>query len=473
MFGRKPENNYVHLPDDGQRMLLRLFVRDKQFYRTFFSLLIVIGLQQLATLTVNLVDNLMLGAYSEAALSGATLVNQIQYTLQQLTMGVGMGIVVLGSQYWGKAEITPIKKIISVGMKFNFVAGAIFFAVTYFVPEAVLRIFSDDPVVLNEGLKYLKIMCWTYIIFSLSSGMVYALQCVESATIGTVMSLSTICINACLNYLLIFGNFGFREMGITGAAIATLTSRIVELIIILVYVLFVDKKLRMTLNEIVKWDFSYLSDFVKVATPYIISGMLWGFGQAAHTAIMGHVGSASTAVAANSIAAVYFQVFSVFGTSCSSVASVIIGKTIGENHLNKVKPYSKTLQALFVLLGLATGGVMLLCIEPVISLYSISDEAYQLAIQFMTIVSITTVGTCYEYTVGYGIIGGGGSTKYPVIMDNLFIWFFTIPLAYVSAFVLCFPPYITFVCLKIDQLIKCVPNFITCNRYRWVKTLTR
>ena len=101
--------SYTRLPRDADPKFLRIFTRDKAFYRTFFPLLLVIALQQLAALTVNLVDNLMLGTYSELALSGATLVNQLQFVLQQIAAGIGMGIVVLASQYWGQRRTGPLR----------------------------------------------------------------------------------------------------------------------------------------------------------------------------------------------------------------------------------------------------------------------------------------------------------------------------------------------------------------------------
>ncbi len=190
--------------------------RDPEFYRTFLPLLLVITLQQLAALTVNLVDNLMLGRYTELALSGATLVNQLQFILQQLCGGIGMGVSVLGSQYWGRKETRPIRRITSVGVKFALTAGLVFCLLTRLFPETVLGLFTGEEAVIAEGMKYLRIMCWTYLIFAVSNTLMYSLQSVETAFIGTVMSCSTIVINFCLNYCLIYGRLGFPELGIRG-----------------------------------------------------------------------------------------------------------------------------------------------------------------------------------------------------------------------------------------------------------------
>lgn len=463
--------NYVKLPPDGEKCLFGLFTRDKKFYRSFFSLLFVITLQQVAALAVNLADNIMLGRYSELALSGATLVNQVQFTLQQIAAGIGMGIVALGSQYWGKSQTQPIKKIIAVGMKFAVIFGIIFFAVSKFAPHFVLSLFTNDIDVINEGVKYLNIICWTYIIFAVSNALMYSLQSVETASVGTVMSLSTLCINMCLNYCLIFGNFGAPELGIRGAAIATLISRVVELVIIFVYVLCIDKKLKMKFRDFLGLDISYLKDYIKVSSPLVISGMMWGVAQAAQTSILGHM--SATAIAANSIATVIFQICAVVGMSAANASSVIMGKTVGEGKFNMVRPYTKTMQMLFLFFGLSAGALMFIFKDLIVGFYAVEPETKRLAINFLIILSITTVGSCYEYPIMGGIIAGGGETKFPAIIDNVFMWGFTIPVSFLSAFVFKFSPEITFCCLKADQILKCITNGIVCNRYRWVKVLTR
>lgn len=466
---RKKE--YTVLPPDREKKVLGIFVKDASFYRTFFPLLFVIVLQQLAALAVNLADNIMLGRYSELALSGASLVNQLQFTLQQIAAGIGMGIVVLAAQYWGQKRTEPIKKIISLGVKCGFFSGVLFFAISQLAPAGVLGLFTRDTEVIAEGVRYLKVICWTYPVFGLSNSLMYALQSVETAMIGTVMSCSTICINVCLNYCFIYGNFGAPELGIVGAAVATLVSRLVELGIILVYILFIDKKLHMKLWEILKWDGTYLQDYLKVSTPIVISGLLWGVAQAAQTAIPGHM--SATAIAANSIAIILFEIFAVLGAACANTASVVTGKTIGAGKLDKVKAYSKTMQGIFLLGGLFSGGMLFLCKDWIVNFYTVSPEVKAMAVDFMTVLSVASIGSCYEYPVEGGIIAGGGSTKYAAVVDNLFMWLFTIPSAALSAFVFQFPPVVTFAFLKADQILKCIPNFITCNRYRWVKLLTR
>lgn len=437
----------------------------------FFPLLLALSLTALLSLAVNLVDNFMLGRYSEQTMAAAAIVNQIQFLLHEITLGIGAGVSVLGSQYWGKKEIEPIKKVMSIGLKFGIGAGLLFSVITMLFPVQVLSLFTNDTALISMACEYLRIMCWTYLIYGMSSALMLSMQAVESAVIGTVMSAFTIVINAVLNYIFIFGNFGAPELGIRGAAIATVTSRIVELVTILIYILVIDKKLKTRIMDLIRTDMTYFGDFSKAAVPVMVSGAIWGVGQAAQTAILGHI--SESAIAANSIAILFMQLIGSFGMSCSAAASVTMGKTVGSGRKDMIRPFTITLQLVFVVIGVASGTVLLLCRNLIVNFYILSGETRELTLSFLIIFGITMMGSIYEFPVQSGIIAGGGNPKYQVIMDNISIWCWTLPFAYLSAFVFGWSPVVTFFILKSDQLIKCIPNCIYCNSYKWVKDLTR
>ena len=162
-------------------------LKHKEMYKSFFPLLAAIAVQQLLALLVNLVDNIMLGAYSETALSGAALVNQIQYVLQMITSGIGAGAAVLGAQYWGKRELKPIRSVISIGLKISLIAGIVFTFAAIFFPYRLLGLLCNDPDTLEQGVRYLSLMCWTYLIYSASAALMYSLRAVQIAWFGSIM----------------------------------------------------------------------------------------------------------------------------------------------------------------------------------------------------------------------------------------------------------------------------------------------
>ena len=450
---------------------MRLFVKDSRFYRSFFSLTGMIALQNILTFSVNLADNLMLGAYSETALAGSALVNQIQFLLQMIVMGVGEGIVVLSSQYWGRRETEPIRRIQTIGMRIAVGAALVLWALVFFFPGGCLGLLTDDAAVVAEGTKYLQIIAFSYVFFAMTNILLAALRSVETVKISFLVSGSTLLINCCLNSLLIFGSLGAPELGIRGAAIATLISRIVEFLIMVLYVRFRDKKLRTRLRDFRRADGALLRDYLHTGLPVILSNTIWGVAMAIQTAILGHMGQAT--IAANSIATTVFQILTVVSYGAASASSVIVGKTIGEGRLDDVRAYAKTLQLLYLGIGVATGLLLFVSKDAILGFYQIAEETRRLALQFITVLCVTVVGTSYQVAVLTGIVRGGGDTTFVLVNDSVFMWLIVIPSAALAAFVFHLPPLAVFLCLKSDQILKCFVAAVKVNRGSWIRRLTR
>ena len=445
--------------------------KDRSFYRWFFRLTLTIALQNLVVFSVNLADNIMLGAYQETSLSGVALVNQIQFLLQMLNMGVGEGIVVLSSHYWGKRDVTSIKRILSGGLRVGLVIAALLWAVVFFFPHEVLSLFTPDQAVIEEGVRYLRIICFSYFFFSYTNILLCAFRSVETVRVGIIVSLSTLCINVCLNSLLIFGNLGAPRLGAAGAAVATLTARVVESVIVTVYLFRVDRKLQFRPTDFLKFDALLFCDAVRTGAPVLASNAIWGLAMGIQTAILGHLGA--QAIAANSIATTVFQIITVISYGASSATAVLTGKTIGEGHMDKLRHYSKVLQVLYLIIGLCTGLLLFLLKDVIIQFYSISGETKELAIQFMLVLSVTVIGTSYQVAALTGLVRGGGDTKFVLFNDSIFMWLIVIPSAALAAFVFNAPPVVVFGCLKCDQILKCAVAFVKVNYGKWIRRLTQ
>ena len=450
---------------------MSLFVKDKPFYKAFFSMTAIIALQNLITFAVNLADNVMIGGYSQDALSGVAMVNQIQFLLQMVVGGIGNGITVLGAQYWGKKQIEPIRRVTSIGMVLAIGASALMMLAVYFFPSQVLSLLTNEQAVIAEGKKYLVIICYSYILFAITNVLLASLRSVETVRIGFVVTLTALVVNVILNYGLIYGRLGMPELGVEGAAIATLASRIVEFLIVVIYALLFDKKIGWKPKDLLHLDGSLFRDYIRVGMPLILSSSIWGLAMSAQTAILGRMGGET--IAANSIATTIFQVITVVTYGSASASSVVIGKAVGEGDIPRVKAYSKTLQIIYIFIGILTGLVLWLCKDFIISLYSITEETRVLTVQFIAVLSVTVIGTSYQCACLTGIVTGGGDTKFVLINDLIHQWLIVIPSAFLSAFVFHAPLWVTFACLKSDQVLKCFVAIVKVNRYKWIRVLTR
>ena len=446
-------------------------MNDRDFYKSFFQLYIVLVLQNIVTLSVNLADNIMLGAYGEMALSGVTSVNQIQFLYQQILIAFGDGMVVFCSQYWGKKQTEPMKKIMAIAMRFGIATAILLFIVVSLVPGQAMRLFTTDEKIIGEGVRYLHTIRFTYLFFVVTQMLLAALRSTEVAKIALKLSVLALVVNCGINYVLIFGRLGAPELGVTGAAIGTLTARILECSVLIFYIAKKEKNLRLKLTDFFQRDAQLLHDYLKVTFPLLVLCALWGINTAMQTIVLGHMNSA--AIAANSAASNLYLMVKSAAVGAASAASVVIGKTIGAGDGEQVKRYAKKLQVLFVLMGVA-GGIFLYFIRiPILSLYDLSPEAMKLANQFLLILSVVYMGMAYQMPTNSGIIKGGGSVSFSAKLDTTCICLIVIPLSCYMAFVAGASPAVVVVCLNIDQFIKCVPVFFKVNYGNWMKKLTR
>ena len=450
-------------------------IKEKTFYRAFFALTLSLALQNLLTFGVNLMDTVMLGRYSQEAMSGVSLCNQIQFLLQMLVGGAGEGAVVLGSQYWGKNKLKPIPHIIGVALRFGAVLSALLFGVVLLFPHELLGLLSSDAGVIAQGAAYFRIICFSYVIFTVTNILVASLRSVGVVKIGYAISFSTLCINVTLNYLLIYGNLGCPELGVRGAAVATLVSRCVELLIVVYYLKYREKRLNLTLPywKLLFIDASYLGDYNRVSAPVLVNQALWGVAQMVQTGILGHLGGDVTA--ANAIAVQVYQVLSVVAYGAASASGIVVGRSIGEGRKDALRPLVATLQVLFIAIGLASGALIFLARNPILAVFggTLTARARGLALRFMAIIAVTTVGTSYQMACDTGVIRGGGDTAFSAKLNLISMWGIVVPFSAMAAFWWKSPPELVFFLLKWDQIYKIIPVALRLHSWKWVRSVTR
>ena len=450
----------------------RFFTRDKGFYRQFFGMFALIALQNIITYSVNMADNVMLGAYSQNALAGAAAVNQIQYILQQLTMaGFGEGLVIIGGQYWGKGDCDTVAKLAGCAMRCAVTVGVLLTAAAFLVPEKLAGIFTDVEPIRREAVAYICGIRWSYLAFILSAVLIASLRSVQVVGIAFRISCVTLVINIGINYVLIFGRFGAPEMGIRGAAAGTVTARAVELIIVVCYILKRDNPLRGKLRNLLIWDRSLFKDYLRVSAPCAASAVLFSGAAAVQTAIFGHLSADS--MAAVSLSSTVYQYCKMIPVGAASSSGILIAKCVGSGERKELRAYVRTLQVLFALTGVFVACILLIIRRPVVSLYSLTPEAESCALSLLFIEVVIAFGMSYQMPCQLGIIRGGGDTRYSMISDTIYSWVITVPLGLLAAFVFKWPVTAVFFCLNADQLLKCITVGIKTNSFNWVKRLTQ
>jgi len=450
---------------------MRWITQDRNFYRTLIKLAIPVALQNLITFCVNFVDNIMISSLGDAAMSGVFMGNQMQTLLQMLSGGIEGAILILAAQYWGKKDTASIKRIISIGLHFSLIFGTLLTLLCSLFPYTLIRLFSTSDTVISAGTEYLQTVCFSYVFFCVTQALIAAMRSIEVARIGMNVSLLSLFVNIGLNYILIFGKLGLPALGIRGAAIATVISRFTEMLVMIIYVGKHDKVLNLKFSDLLKSDRVLRKDFIRNGLPIIGGNIVWSVNMMASSAILGRFSESVTS--AVSVANTMNSLAYVTMNGMSAAVGIITGKTVGSGKAELMKEYTRTVQLLFLGVGLLTGSAVFLLRYSFVGLYTgISDEAFSCAITLITVLAVSSVGTCYQAACLAGLVKAGGDVSFVFKNDTIFVFLVVLPSAILASF-LGAPAWVVFACLKCDQILKCFVAAVKINSFNWIKNLTR
>ena len=443
--------------------------KNKEFYKTIAAITIPIALQNIISYSVNLMDTVMLGRLGEVALSATSLANQIFFMFTLLIFGIGGGAVVLCSQYWGSKNILNIQKITTIVLKIAFTISLIFALVLLIFPREVMTVFTSDKEVIKAGTSYLRVLSISYLFYGLTSTFLVILRSVETVNICLKIYILSFVVNVIFNYIFIFGKLGVNPLGVTGAAVGTLIARMVEFLVIIIYMLKYETKIIYRPHMLKFKDKTLLKEMLKYGMPVVYNELLWGIGISIHAVILGHL--SSSVVAANSIYNVIYQMSTSFILGVANASSVVMGKTIGSGDKDEAINIKNKLLFIYLILGITTASVLLLIKNHVISLYNIEDTTKTLANNLMYIYAFHILFQAFTSPIIAGVLRCGGDTKFAAIIDVIFLWLL-LPLGFVAAFKFNITPILVLLLLRFETPIKSVFCLWRLRNDKWINILT-
>lgn len=445
--------------------------KDRSFYKSIISISLPIATQNLITFAISVSDTMMLGRLGEVSLSASAIGNNIFFILAVIIFSVGSASSVMGAQYYGKKDIGSIHKVMSIMYRICIVLAIIFTIISFTFSKQLISIFTNDRLVIIEGAKYLRIISLGYILYAITSCTITILRSVKTIKISLVVYIFGLAVNIFLNWLLIFGNLGAPKLGVPGAAIATIASRVVELFVILIFMFRFDKKIKFKASYLKVIDKLILKDFIKVCTPIILNEMFWSVGSSMICIIVSRMGT--TVVAANSINNIVNQFATLFMYGLASASSVIIGNTIGEGDTKKVKEYANTIALLSVFMGILAALIIYLLRPVAINFYNVADVTKDIAREIMIATAIVSIFRSLSANVLTGALRGGGDNKFVFIVEMICLWGVSIPLGFISAFVWKLPIVFVFLIIRSDEILKSIIGLIRLFSGKWIHDITR
>ncbi len=448
---------------------MKLFVKDKNFYKLLVAYALPIALQQLITVGVNMADNIMLGQLGEAPMSGATLANNFITIFQIMCMGLGMGASVLVSRFYGMKDQLSMKKSVVIMFRLLFIVATGFAISTALFPKEIMGLFTTEEEVIRQGTGYLLISIPCYYLNGYAVTSSIMLRSVGKANIPLISSCCSFFINIFFNWVFIFGKLGAPEMGVNGAALGTLIARVVEFSVILGFLFFADTNIGLRIKDLTISVKDLVQEYIRISIPVLVSDTLLGLGNSAVAVVMGHIGASF--VAANSITTVVMSLATVVIQGISQASCTITGITLGKGEVEKAKAQGYTFAALGFIIG-GFGCFLILAISNlVVGAYKIEPETVELAKDLMHAVAFVIWFQAANSILTKGTLRGGGDTKFLMVADIIFLWIFSIPLGALTGLVLKWPGFWVYVMLRIDQFIKCFVCVLRLRSGKWIKRI--
>ncbi|MDO5713282.1 MAG: MATE family efflux transporter [Tissierellia bacterium] len=445
-------------------------VSNKSFFKMIQGVVIPLALQNLINVAVMGADVLMLGKVSEKTLSAASLANQIQFVMTLIFFGIASGSNVLTAQYYGKGDMDTVKKIFGMALRLSLKIGLVITILVWFFPDEAMKIFTSDPEVIALGIKYLRIICISYIFSAISMSYLISLRSVGQVAFSTMVYFISLIVNIILNSILIFGLFGAPRLLIQGAAIGTLIARFVEVLLCYWYSKSFGK-LKLSLKSFKVKNKILQKDFYKYSIPVIMNELLWGSGIAMTAAIIGHIGS--EAAAANSVIQLLRQLAMVLCFGLASGTAVILGKFLGQKEMDVAKEYGKKfLQASF-LTGSIGALVMILLLPILLPFLSISPLAKEYLHYMIKVTVFYALAQSLNATLVVGIFRAGGLTKLGLYFEIGALWGVSVLCGWLAAFVFQLDFKIVYLIILADEWIKLLPVFYFYKKGIWLNHLTR
>lgn len=456
-------------------------IRDRNFYKTILRISLPSALQALISFLVVVADNIMVsrmpggGDVQAAAQAAVAQINSITAFFTATILGFAGGSSVLIAQYWGRRDTGRIKRVFAIVMVVNMVLTAGFVLLALLIPDRLtaLVVKSDAADVTGFARQYLAVICFSYIPYAVCYTLVAMLRAVEVVRMTVYTTLASLVVNVSLNYVLIFGRLGFPALGVRGAAIATVISRVIELSIVWYYVFYRQKTIDVRPRDLLKFDGELFRDYVHYGVPVGITDAQWALVGFFKAMIVGQL--AKEFMAANAITTDMMNLGTMFTFALAGGASVVVGKAVGAQEYDTAREYSKTIQIMFAVIGVAMALVVFLLSKSFISLYgSTSDPGVRrLALTMIAIGAATLLGTSYHASCFIGINRGAGDSRFVALVDMICGWFIVLPATYMAALVFHAPLPVVFLMTRVDQCFKWIIAFFRLRGNKWIKNVTR
>lgn len=442
------------------------------FFRNMLKLALPIATQQLLVSCAQLIDTAMVTRLGNVVVSAVGVSSRWIFLMNLFYFGISSGSAAMIAQFWGAKEKSNIKRSYGIALIFGAVVAVVFSATMFAIPKYMLRVFTNEQAVIDTGAEYMKIVAFMGLFSSFNQITCTALRATERVNPPLFTSMAAVAVNSVLNYILIYGKLGFPALGIRGAALATLTSTVVQSVL-LFFVLRCSKDI---FNDPLKDFFSLSSSFIRrfsiVCLPVVLNEVAWAIGTNIYAMVFARQGSEN--YAGYTIFSSIEQIAFVFFVGICHACSIMTGKTIGEGDDIGAYKQAKKFVVMTPIIGIITGSILIMIRESLLSVLHIETQgAFDLASTLIVIYCLWLPIRNIPYTLIVGTFRAGGDTKIGIFYDCVSLYMLSIPVVvYLGMVAKVDFAYLILAMYLCEDIPKTILSLIRFKSKRWIRNLT-
>ena len=448
--------------------MLKKYFGTKQFYREVSNIALPIMGQQFITTFLNLIDNVMIGSVGNIALTSVTVANRFFLIVNSVLFGLCGAAGIYIAQYYGAKKKEKCQEVFNINMVFSLGAAILFTIAMFIFPKFAIQLFSQTPVIVDEAVNYLYFAKFTYIPFSISFTCMMTLRAVGINKIQLKVGTVAVLTNTLLNYCLIFGNLGFPELGIRGAAIATLIARLVEMTIYLVVLLKNRHFFKFDLSGMLHINKDLLGGIVHKALPLTMNEILFSVGQA--MIFKSYIRCDEYLVASISVVDTVSNIMFIAFGGLSSAVSIMIGNKLGANLLDEARDNARKLLCFALMVSLTIGTCCFIVAPFIPNLYNVDVPIKETIIALVRIKSVMINIYAYNVCVFF-ILRAGGDVLSTMLMDAVFLWVAGVLVSTILSTYTSLSLITLYLIVESLDIIKLIIAIFFFKKERWVKNI--
>ena len=455
------------------------FIGDKAFYKRVTLVAGPILVQNVITNFVNLLDNVMVGQVGTEPMSGVAIVNQLMFVFNLCIFGGHAGPGILSAQYYGKGDLEGVRRTFRIKLYFGLIAVALFIGVFLSFGENLISLFlhkgQDDldlAATLAYGKDYMAVILFQMLPFVIMQSYASSLRETGETMLPMKAGIVAVAVNMVGNYILIFGKFGAPELGVVGAAIATVISRIVECAIVVIWTHTHRQRCAFSsgLYRTLGVPKELLKKIAIMGAPLLANEVLWSAGMTTLNQCYSVRGL--EVVSATNISSTVSNLFFCLFFAIANTVSILVGQLLGAGQLEQAVDEDRKLIAFSVVLNVFVGIIMVLLAPLIPAIYNTTDTVKDLAASMLRVSALMMPFNAFSHAA-YFTLRSGGKTVVTFLFDCGFMWVICIPLALVLSRLTSMPIVPMFLCIQLLEAVKCVIGAFLLRSRIWVNNLVR